>query len=395
MTGRLIPALSFGACLAVACARPDAGRGGDDTPATQQGSVVSLSVNPASFTVGAWGRSTRYDRTSLAFYGRLDSAGKVPAVATDLQTGQIVHMKALRDTLYLLLSVTADPPTDATPACGQVSRESYLAWMWIPRFGNHPPPTNVRFESCAERTTTPGLNETADSIWLDLSSEGRHFAGHVAYDPAHPELGLRFSESPIAVAATSPAAPEPAPVFEEDDPPRPRPPAPVLRDPDSLSALPAGIRDTLRQRGCRIPQYVGDTTSSIDRGNLLGTGGRDWAIWCATTTRSRILVFRDGDLALVGDLATVAARPPAPDVKYDPHADGHGYGCIGGVNLIAGRYIESIVRDGTLARVDGSKLTPEERQDPVRDGILDGECDGASNIHYWTGKRWVLLPGGD
>ena len=40
--------------------------------------------------------------------------------------------------------------------------------------------------------------------------------------------------------------------------------------------------------------------------------------------------------------------------------------------------------------------TRGERGTPVHDGILQGEhSDGASSIFYWTGRRWVELPGGD
>ena len=52
-----------------------------------------------------------------------------------------------------------------------------------------------------------------------------------------------------------------------------------------------------------------------------------------------------------------------------------------------------IVRDGSLA--DVGALDAPERRAPAHDRNLDGDCEGVSVIHYWTGRRWVILPGSD
>jgi hypothetical protein len=34
-----------------------------------------------------------------------------------------------------------------------------------------------------------------------------------------------------------------------------------------------------------------------------------------------------------------------------------------------------------------------ERRTPRHDGIEDQDCEGVSAIHYWSGRRWIMLPG--
>ena len=183
----------------------------------------------------------------------------------------------------------------------------------------------------------------------------------------------------------------PADTMAESDnvtPPRPKP---EMHSPDRLTMLPAQIRDTLAARRCRVPQYVGDDTSNVVRGTFYGPVQMGWAVWCEFRWRSRILVFRDG-AAAPDELPIAAAELPGDD----PKPDSTGVYCVGGVSLTPAGVLGTIVNHGKLADVDeDAKLSDEERAAPVHDGILDGGCDGASNIHYWTGSRWVRLPGGD
>jgi hypothetical protein len=230
------------------------------------------------------------------------------------------------------------------------------------------------------------------------------FRRYIALYRQHPEIPGRFSQDTegfIAAQGTrptqsvtppveSPPAVSPPVAADSDDVSTPRP-KPEFHTPDRIAILPAPIRDTLVARKCRVPQYVGDTTSNVARGSFFGPSQMGWAVWCEVGGRSRILVFRDG-VAGPDELHVAAAELP----DNDPRPDASGFYCVGGVSPVAGEHLEAIVRHGQLAEVgEDAKLTAEERAAPLHDGIIDGGCDGASNVHYWTGKRWVRLPGGD
>jgi hypothetical protein len=168
-------------------------------------------------------------------------------------------------------------------------------------------------------------------------------------------------------------------------------PGPAFHAPDQIPFLPSQVRDTLIARGCRVSQRVGDFGANIARGTLYGQSQLGIAIWCELGGKSRMFVFQDGRAA-PDELRLAVATLPPEDMK----PDGNGLYCVGGISIIKAKFIMQLVRLGKLADVHpDSVLTREERSAPLHDGIIDGDCDGASNIHYWTGQRWVILPGGD
>jgi len=62
-------------------------------------------------------------------------------------------------------------------------------------------------------------------------------------------------------------------------------------------------------------------------------------------------------------------------------------GAISRIDLRSLRRSSAMVRSPTSAR----SMLPSGAH--LHDGIFDGDCEGVSVIHYWTGRRWVILPG--
>lgn len=44
---------------------------------------------------------------------------------------------------------------------------------------------------------------------------------------------------------------------------------------------------------------------------------------------------------------------------------------------------------------DPAPLSAAERAAPLHEAIGEGDCEGLSQLLYWTGTRWVRLPGAD
>jgi len=65
----------------------------------------------------------------------------------------------------------------------------------------------------------------------------------------------------------------------------------------------------------------------------------------------------------------------------------------GAISRIEPEVLAPIVRNGS--RADVGALDATEPRAAAHDGILDRDCEGVSVIHYWTGRRWVILPGSD
>jgi hypothetical protein len=169
---------------------------------------------------------------------------------------------------------------------------------------------------------------------------------------------------------------------------------PVLRLPNVIASLPAAVRDTLVHRACLVPQFRGDTTANVVQADFYGDGGTAWAVWCVDRNgeNSRLFVFRRDsapvEIPQAGSPTDAGARIHA----YDPSISGQEYGCIASISrLNVGKDWKTIAIDVT----GPDALSAAERAMRPHDGILDSDCDGTSNIHYWTGKRWILLAGMD
>jgi hypothetical protein len=86
------------------------------------------------------------------------------------------------------------------------------------------------------------------------------------------------------------------------------------------------------------------------------------------------------------------------DVDALPNPDNHGAvnGCPPSIFRVAANFLAAGVAEGAiLGDASMDTLSAGERKTPAHDGLGNGDCEGTSNVHYWTGRRWVLFPGGD
>lgn len=160
---------------------------------------------------------------------------------------------------------------------------------------------------------------------------------------------------------------------------------------DPYRVLPSAVRADVAQRGCRPPRRSDADAFAVARGFFVAaararTLPNDWAVLCVRGDSAEILVFRGGKSA--PDSLAQWARP-----SRIPDDSGAVQLCEGAIARLRPTVLASIVRDGTLA--DSGSLSTTERRAPVHDGIVDGDCEGVSVIHYWTGTRWVILPESD
>lgn len=170
---------------------------------------------------------------------------------------------------------------------------------------------------------------------------------------------------------------------------------PVFTSPAALTQLPASVRDSLGARGCTVLQTRGNTTKNVVRGAFFGRAEDDWAVLCTIGLSATILVF-PGDGGAPASLETVGGevpdltRPPNLSSSFEP------YGCATSIFGVPASAMQPDVRAGELTgQLEGGLLTASERAFPVHDGLGSGDCEGLSNIYYWTGERWVRFAGGD
>ena len=163
----------------------------------------------------------------------------------------------------------------------------------------------------------------------------------------------------------------------------------VRRDPYRI--LPGALRDVVGQRGCRPPRRSDAETFAVARGFFFASRrGRmipnDWAVLCVRADSGALFVFRNG--SSTPDSLPQWARPS----RVEDDSSGAQL-CEGAIARAKPPLLASVVRNGTLA--DSGSLSSTERRAPTHDGIIDGDCEGVSIVHYWTGGRWVILPGSD
>ena len=169
----------------------------------------------------------------------------------------------------------------------------------------------------------------------------------------------------------------------------------VLTPPSTLTQLPRDVRDTLTVRGCKILQNRGDSTTNVVHGAFFGTGDGDWAVLCVARAKDVILVFPHGGGAPAA-LENVAGGTPDVDALPNPDASGAVNGCAPSIFLVTASFLRPQIAEGSiLAEASVDTLSASERKTPAHDGLGNGDCEGVSNIHYWTGRRWVRLAGGD
>jgi hypothetical protein len=200
---------------------------------------------------------------------------------------------------------------------------------------------------------------------------------------------------PDSVAAPAPAILTPAQApAEQADAADQAGLRPVFTAPSSLTQLPQIVRDTLTTRGCTVLQYEGDLTANVVRGAFFGSEDGDWAVLCVVRRDARILVFPRAGGA-TAELAIVTGAVPDLNARPTPGAI-LPYGCATAINRVPASALASAVAAGGITgEYTQDSLSAGERRSPAHDGINNGDCEGVSNVYYWTGRRWIQFAGGN
>ena len=147
-----------------------------------------------------------------------------------------------------------------------------------------------------------------------------------------------------------------------------------------------------------IPLFRGgDTTTALaKRGAFYAVGPRnDWVVACSradSTRRSTTILafaqsngFKSDSVDFVGRDSFEQSEPsegePPKPRYFDSEVD------------VAAMPTGTLGEKLTLKPSMEDDFTPWERQQPLHDAI--GFTAGATMFYYWTGKRWVSLPGVD
>jgi hypothetical protein len=155
----------------------------------------------------------------------------------------------------------------------------------------------------------------------------------------------------------------------------------VRLKPAAFVELSPQVRQSLERRGCVVPQsYSNKIPHNVVRGRFTSRTELDIAVLCSTNRASSILVFRGGSTAAVSELAQ---RPDADFLQVVGPGGLVGYSRA--LAIADPEYIRAHQRGQK-----GSTVSP-----PDHDGINDIFVEKASEIWYWSGERWLQLPGAD
>ncbi len=87
---------------------------------------------------------------------------------------------------------------------------------------------------------------------------------------------------------------------------------------------------------------------------------------------------------------------PDPERLPDLESPFARYGCATGIFRVPASDMKAnMASSEIIGEFRGGPLTAAERTVTAHNGLGSGDCEGLSNIYYWTGKRWVLFAGGD
>ena len=155
--------------------------------------------------------------------------------------------------------------------------------------------------------------------------------------------------------------------------------------PAAFSNLPLDIRRDLERRECTIPQPFGTRDpQNVITGAFTRLGDTDWAILCSVRRVSTILIYREGSVQNVDQIARSTDHSFLQVVDYDP-----GGKPIAGYSRALGvadaKHILTHHRD-----FGGPKPPPIDH-----DGIEDSFVEKGSSIFYWHRGRWLTLAGMD
>jgi hypothetical protein len=159
--------------------------------------------------------------------------------------------------------------------------------------------------------------------------------------------------------------------------------ATVRLKPSAFSQLPKNIVSYLEARGCTVPQIFGETKPhNVIRGEFAKSGQFDWAVLCSRNRVSVILVFWNGSIKSVAEIARADDR----DFLQTGAGDD-------GSKAIFSRAIDVVDKDYILEHYreyNGTKPPPIKHQ-----GINDAYVEKASTVRYFHRGRWLELQGAD
>lgn len=147
--------------------------------------------------------------------------------------------------------------------------------------------------------------------------------------------------------------------------------------PSAFPELPASIQKELARRGCTIPQPFHASHENVISGRFTSARQTDWAVLCSIKRTSSILVFRNGSIAAVAELAA------QPDVgALQVISDG-----VVGYSRALG------VADADFIRVHHQRYGGPKPPPLDHDGIDDIAIEKGSVVRFWYRGRWLELTG--
>lgn len=153
--------------------------------------------------------------------------------------------------------------------------------------------------------------------------------------------------------------------------------------PSAFPQLPGAVRSHLQARRCLIPQTeLEPAPHNVISGAFARPGQRDWAVLCSRNGFSSILVFWNGHVDSVAELAHF------PDNTFLQGAASGKTEYSRGINAVSKDYI--------LSHYQGYKESGAPKPPPLRhQGIDDAFLGKASTVHYYYRGKWRQLQGAD
>ncbi len=148
--------------------------------------------------------------------------------------------------------------------------------------------------------------------------------------------------------------------------------------PSAFPSLPTAIRQDLEKRKCTIPQaHTARRPGNVISGRFTSVAQTDWAVLCSIKRASSILVFRGGSVVSVEELAS--------------HSDLTFLQVVGPGVVGYSREIVAATAEYIRAHGRGDARLPRV----THEGINDLFVEKGSSVWYWSGGRWLELPGAD
>ena len=157
--------------------------------------------------------------------------------------------------------------------------------------------------------------------------------------------------------------------------------------PSSFSELPRPVVRYLQLKHCTIPQlWYEPNPHNVIRGMFVRNGQYDWAVLCSRNRISSILIFWNGSIRNLSQIAKAADKVYLQTVG-DRDNGGVGFSRI--ISVVGRKYILDHYKE-----YGGPKPPPINHQ-----GINDAYAEKASMVLYYHGRyygrRWLELAGAD